>query len=201
MSTIPSLSSLPSNPKVISPTTLAHVVLQTPQLEKMRHFYTTFLGGHVVHSAPFLVFITYDEEHHRIALLSQPHITAKAPSTAGLHHIAFTFPNLSALLTAYMQRKKHGIEPAWCVNHGPTSSIYYKDPDGNSIETQVDNFERVEDATEYMKGPAFEKNPIGVAFVPEEWIERLRNGESEEALMQRDDKDLERTLLEGDVIV
>lgn len=33
---------------------------------------------------------------------------------------------------------------------GSTTSIYYKDPDGNMLETQVDNFDSVEEATKFM---------------------------------------------------
>lgn len=38
-------------------------------------------------------------------------------------------------------------------NHGPTTSLYYRDPDGNQIETQVDNFETAEEATAFMNSP------------------------------------------------
>ena len=71
------------------------------------------------------------------------------------------------------------------MNHGPTTSIYYRDPDGNELETQVDNFKDADEATEFMKSKAFADNPIGVDFDPEEFITRLQNGEKEEVLMKR----------------
>ncbi len=48
-----------------------------------------------------------------------------------------------------------GIEPYWCVHHGLTVSMYYADPDGNQMEFQVDAFESMEEAGEYvyMRGP------------------------------------------------
>jgi catechol-2,3-dioxygenase len=171
--------------KVLSPSTLAHVVLRTAQFKRMTDFYVDFLGGHVTVGNDFLSFITYDEEHHRIALIGDPSTGAKAKNTSGLEHIAFTFPTLSALLLAYRQRKSHGILPAWCVNHGPTTSIYYKDPDGNMLETQVDNFDSVEAASDFMNGKEFLENPIGTDFDPDDMIQKIKNGTPESELKRR----------------
>lgn len=55
------------------------------------------------------------------------------------------------------------------------------------IETQIDNFESSEEITAYMGSEAFGRNPVGVAFEPESWIERLRGGEEEAVLLGRDD--------------
>lgn len=73
----------------------------------------------------------------------------------------------------------------WCVNHGPTTSFYYKDPDGNKIEAQVDNFDTVEEAAAFFYTPEFAENPIGVDFDPEELIRRLRTGENRKSIMKR----------------
>jgi hypothetical protein len=63
------------------------------------------------------------------------------------------------------------------VHHGVTASLYYRDPDNNVLETQFDTFENSDDANDYMASPDYAENPIGVDFDPEEWIERLKNGE------------------------
>lgn len=171
--------------KVLSPTVLAHVVLRTANLQRMTHFYTTFLGGQVTHSNPTIAFITYDHEHHRIALIGIPHATPKVRNSCGLEHIAFTFPDISSLLLAYRQRKAHGMAPVWSVNHGPTTSIYYKDPDGNMLETQVDNFDSVDEAAGFMAGKHFAENPIGTDFDPEDYIRRIGAGEGEASMKKR----------------
>ena len=132
-----------------------------------------------------LCFIAYDDEHHRIALVGLPDTGPKVPTSAGLHHIAFTFPTMSDLLLSYRQRKAKGILPVWSVNHGPTNSIYYKDPDGNMLETQVDNFDTVEEATQFMAGKEFMENPIGTDMDPEDYIARLKKGEPEANLRPR----------------
>lgn len=170
---------------VKSPSKLAHVVLRTRNLRMMVQYYTTFLGAEVIYENDILVFLSYDDEHHRIALIQAPGTQAKVPTSCGLEHIAFSFDSLQDLLLAYRQRKQKGITPLWPVNHGPTTSIYYRDPDGNEIETQVDNFQDAEKATEFMKSKAFAENPIGVDFDPEDFIRRLENGEEAEKLQKR----------------
>lgn len=102
-------------------------------------------------------------------------------------HIAFTFDSLDDLFLAYRQRKAKGILPFWCINHGVTISLYYKDPDGNVLETQFDAFTNSDDASAYMLSPAFATNPIGVDFDPEEFIERIKKGDSFAALTHRPD--------------
>lgn len=128
-----------SNPgsEVLSPSSLAHVVLRSSNFSAMRDFYKIFLGATASFESDDLAFLTYDEEHHRIAIINMPHLGAKDSNKRGLDHIAFTYPTLDTLALAYLQRKANGILPAWPVNHGPTTSIYYLDPDGNRLETQV----------------------------------------------------------------
>lgn len=170
---------------VLRPASLAHVVLRTANLDKMSEFYVNFLGGDVVYSNNMISFITFDEEHHRIALIGIPDTAPKMPLTCGLEHIAFTFSNLADLLLAYRQRKAVGIDPVWCVNHGPTTSIYYKDTDGNMLETQVDNFDTVEEATAFMSSEKFSENPIGTDFDAEDLIAALQRGEDQDLLKKR----------------
>lgn len=45
--------------KVLSPSKLAHVVLQTNKFEHMKRFYLSFLGGRLVKESGPLAFITY----------------------------------------------------------------------------------------------------------------------------------------------
>jgi hypothetical protein len=100
-------------------------------------------------------------------------------------HIAFTHSSLRELLTAWTGRKNIGIEPVWTVNHGPTMSMYYRDPNGNHIEMQADVFETAEEATQYMMGPEYSENAIGADFDPEDLLRRLDAGEPEKKLMER----------------
>ncbi|EXJ76297.1 uncharacterized protein A1O5_00805 [Cladophialophora psammophila CBS 110553] len=171
--------------KVISPSKFAHIVLRTNKFNEMVNYYKNFLGAEVIHENEYLAFLSYDEEHHRIAIIGVPGTKDKDPKTCGLEHTAFSFDTIPDLLLAFRQRKDHGIHPAWSVNHGPTTSIYYRDPDGNQIETQVDNFDHPDDATKFMASKSFAENPIGVDFDPEDYIRRLSEGETEANLKKR----------------
>ncbi|KAI0505699.1 Glyoxalase/Bleomycin resistance protein/Dihydroxybiphenyl dioxygenase [Xylaria bambusicola] len=171
--------------KVLSPKALAHVVLQTPQVSTMAKFYKTFLGAEASFETDSMTFLTYDEEHHRVAIIGMPGLPGKVEKSAGLHHVAFTYPTLSTLFTAYKQRKAFGILPVWCTNHGVTTSLYYRDPDGNRLETQVDNFDTNEETTAFLTGPEMRENPLGVDFDPEDLIRKLESGVPEAEIKKR----------------
>jgi len=70
--------------KVLRPTYFAHAVLRTANWGPMAEFYKTFLGGHATWEREGLSFITYDEEHHRVAILQIPETGPKVPSSSGL---------------------------------------------------------------------------------------------------------------------
>lgn len=171
--------------KVKSPAHLAHVLLKTTQLEEMIKFYVKFTGGNVAFRGKSMAFIAYDEEHHRIAIGAMPNTTPKDHRSSGLEHIAFTYDNLNDLVESFEQRKQLGMQPIWCVNHGPTTSIYYQDPDGNHLETQVDNFDTPGETTEYMMTPEFAVNSVGFDFDPEELAARVHGGEDHKSIKRR----------------
>lgn len=170
---------------VTRPVSLAHVVLRANDFPAMRQFYLTFFSARVAHENPMICFLAYDDEHHRIALANTQAPGKTAPKDSPLLHIAFTFADLGALLLAYRQRLLHGIRPFWCVNHGPTISLYYRDPEGNVIETQHDVFATAEEASAFMLSEEFIENPIGADFDPEDMIARLRAGEEERVVVER----------------
>jgi catechol 2,3-dioxygenase-like lactoylglutathione lyase family enzyme len=174
-------------PRAASPPKLAHAVLRTSRYEQMVDFYKKLFDAHATFESEMLTFLTYDEEHHRIALLNVTGLAQQKPGVAGVHHIAFTYASMADLISTYERVEKLGIEPVWCTNHGPTTSIYYRDPDGTQLELQVENFDTIEQSTAFFKSKAFAENPIGVDFDPAELARRLRSGEPESALKQRPD--------------
>src|ERR1700742_4383156 len=95
------------------PKYLAHVVLQTNQLNTMVEFYKKFLNAHSSYENSYASFLTYDEEHHRIAIVEIPGVGKRIPKAAGLQHMAFAYETLEDLAASYLQRKANGIEPLW----------------------------------------------------------------------------------------
>ncbi|MEO6570670.1 MAG: VOC family protein [Ilumatobacteraceae bacterium] len=164
----------------------AHVVYQTGQPQEMRDWYCAVLDGHVVYSDEMLSFITFDDEHHRVALLHPPApMEKKGALTASVHHTAYTFENVDDLLDRYVLLRDKGVLPAVCIAHGVTSSMYYRDPDGNFVEMQIDAFDRPDDATAYMNGPEYAADSVGPGFDPEAMLEARRNGATTEELTSR----------------
>jgi catechol-2,3-dioxygenase len=167
-----------------APNRLAHVVLITGQKDVMVQWYCTVLNAHVQIETDAATFITYDHEHHRIAIAEIDDAVHPTRKHTGLSHIAFTFDALEDLLTSFEELRAAGIVPFWTVNHGTTSSIYYADPDGNRVELQVDNFATSEEGNEYLRSDRFAANPLGVRFDPAVYLNRLRAGESAVELMR-----------------
>ena len=174
-------------PSVISPAKLAHFVIRTSRFEELVDWYMTVLGAVPAFKNDILAFLSYDEEHHRVAILNVPDLKPQPEGVVGVHHNAFTYATLADLLATYERLRDKGIKPVFPINHGPTTSIYYADPDGNQIELQVDNYDTIEEATAFFYSDAFAENPIGVEFDPEDLIRRLREGESEEDVKRRPD--------------
>jgi hypothetical protein len=133
-----------------------------------------------------LTFLTFDDEHHRVALLHPPiPMQAKTATTAALHHSAYTFDSIDALLERYTMLRDKGIAPAVCIAHGVTTSMYYQDPDRNFVELQIDRFPEPDQATAYMLGPEYAADSVGPAFNPEDLLAARRAGASAEELSDR----------------
>jgi len=173
------------DPAIPTPVKLAHVVLRTTRYDALRHWYTTVLNASVQFEDPFLTFLTYDAEHHRIAIANMPGAEPRSAASDGVDHFAFTYATLADLLHTYARLKADGIVPYWCINHGPTTSLYYRDPDGNQIELQVDNFPNQAALHAWFRSGAFAANPIGVNFDPDVLLARLERGDPLAELVQQ----------------
>ncbi len=156
--------------------TLAHVVLQTTDMARLKNWYLEVLDARVVYENENSAFLTFDDEHHRLAILQIPGLTERTPLTVGMAHTAYTFDTLAALMAKYRELKDAGITPRVPVQHGVTTSLYYRDPDGNMVELQIDNFATPEEATSYMDGEEYGSDFIGPSFDPDQMAEALAAG-------------------------
>lgn len=169
------------------PSKFAHVVYCTRRFEDMVAWYENVFEAKVQYQNPLIAFLTYDDEHHRFAFINmdefKPDGAAESGiSDVGVNHVAYTYANLGDLLDTYARLKASGIKPYWPVHHGITLSLYYRDPDGNRMEFQVDCCS-LEDATAYMHTDAFAANPVGVAIDPDALLSRYKSGEPVEDLL------------------
>jgi catechol-2,3-dioxygenase len=160
-----------------SPKKLSHIVLQTNRRREMIDWYCTVLGAEILYEAERISFISYDDEHHRVAFLDPGPLAERQSDAAGLNHVAFTFGGLEDLIDNYQRLKQIDIRPHRCVNHGVTTSMYYHDPDNNQVELLVDNFATATEGKAYMRGRSkTDKNPVGVVYEPDELVARIRGG-------------------------
>src|ERR1700737_4619420 len=93
---------LPGDAAIV-PKKLAHLVLKTSNYEAMVDWYLKVLNARVALAVPHVSFLTFDDEHHRIAIVRVPRLAKHDPNTCGMDHIAFTYASISV--------------PSWRVAH------------------------------------------------------------------------------------
>lgn len=184
--------------KVIHPT-LHHYGLTTANLKTMSQWYATVLGMSVVfettsplgENAPITVsaaWVTNDAANHRIGLIAMPQLTTDPQKSAHtrLQHIAYEYSSLDDLLDSCIRLKEEGIVPLLSADHGPTISIYYADPDGNSVELFADTFGDWEKSGHFMRtSPEFAARPMGSYIDPEKLVAARAAGASAAEIHQR----------------
>ncbi len=167
---------------------LHHVTLKTTRQREMADWYEKVVGMKANHYGPFGAWLTNDAANHRVALLVAPglHDDEQKIAHTGIHHLAFEYPDLDSLMSTYERLREEGITPHACLDHGLTTSMYYVDPDGNSVELQVDNFGDWNRSSEWMRtAPEFQANPIGVNTDPQRLYEAWKAGADAAELHRR----------------
>jgi catechol 2,3-dioxygenase-like lactoylglutathione lyase family enzyme len=169
------------------PSYIAHFVIRTSRFSETLQWYKNLLDAHEVYHQPGLCFLTYDEEHHRLAIVEHEYLSDFDDAVAGIDHVALAMESISDLADFYERAKSPGIVPFWCINHGPTTSLYYQDPNGARIEFQCDQISYPGGAAAFFASAEFAKNPLGIEFDPDELFNRVRKGEAIESLLARPD--------------
>lgn len=171
----------------VRPSYIAHFVIRTSRFGQTVQWYKDLLGAHEVYHQPGLCFLTFDDEHHRIAVAEDEDLKDFAANMAGIDHVALTMSSIFDLAEFYDHAKSKGLLPFWCINHGPTTSLYYKDPNGCRIEFQCDQVNYPGGAAAFFSSPEFAKNPLGIEFDPDELFARVRKGEAPDTVLARPD--------------
>jgi catechol 2,3-dioxygenase len=173
--------------RVIHPR-LHHVFLKTPRLEEMKEWYRVVLGMSPNFEWDDGAFLTNDEANHRLVLFTSAQIADDPDkiTRAGLHHIAYEYADCDELFDTWSRLKAAGIEPHACLDHGLTTSFYYLDPDGNSLELQYDNFGDWAGSTEFIRtSEDFRAEPIGQPVDPAALVAARAEGASMEEIHRR----------------
>ena len=148
-----------------------HVTIKTSRLQEMVDWYKLVIGVEVNFQDANNAWTSNDAANHRVAFLSVPGLSDDPDKIRhnGMHHSAFEYANFGDLMESYARMKAAGVVPAFALDHGLTISLYYRDPEGNYVELQSDNFGDWAASTQFMRtSPDFQSNPIGTFFDPEQ---------------------------------
>jgi catechol-2,3-dioxygenase len=108
-------------------------------LERSKKFYSDVLGFKVLEEDPEHggTFMALPGQSHAIDLFQVKDLEAaqrQTPGVRGLGHIAFRVDSEAALKDAYADLRAHGVEISRTIDHVSQKSIYFADPDGNTLE-------------------------------------------------------------------
>lgn len=161
------------------PEYISHIGLRAWKYAEMVEWYGKVMGAEVRHRNEFLAFMAFDDEHHRLVIFTDPD-TVERPATAhGIDHIGYGVRDHGHLVEIYERLRDEGIMPFAPVNHRFTTSLYYRDPDGNEVEFSADNFPTKEECSAFVMSDAMAEigyPPFGYAFDPEELARLHRSG-------------------------
>ncbi len=118
---------------------IGHVLLRVLDLERSKKFYSEVLGFRVLEEDPAHggTFMALPGQSHCIDLfqVKDPDTARRqTPGVRGLGHIAFRVESEAALGEAYAALREHGVEITRTIDHVSQKSVYFDDPDGNTLE-------------------------------------------------------------------
>jgi catechol-2,3-dioxygenase len=120
-------------------TKIGHVNLRCSDEELSRWFYCDVLGFRITERDPQHggIFMTLGENFHTLDISQHPRPErAQKPrrDQIGVLHIAFQVASYDDLREAYVSLLDNGIEITGATEHVNQRSIYFRDPDGNTLE-------------------------------------------------------------------
>ncbi|HVF36957.1 MAG TPA: VOC family protein [Sphingomicrobium sp.] len=165
---------------------IGHFGLRTKNVDRAVEWYGRVFGADVRFRNEFAVFMSFDDEHHRLVIWDDGETDDKPDTAAGVDHIGFMCRDPGELAQHYERLKAAGVMPTACANHHFTSSLYYRDPDGNEVEISCDNFTTKQAANDFMKSEAMAAAMVppsfGGEFDPDELLRLHREGAPAEQL-------------------
>ena len=135
---------------MVSPKRVGHLVLNVKHVGKSTQFYTEVLGFQVALQKKDATFLTCGKIHHDLALFqASPMAPPVSKGGLGLNHMALQVEDFDMLTKYYHVLKDRELIDR-TTDHGMTSSIYLKDPDGNGIELFCNNQDNPADGLSMM---------------------------------------------------
>jgi catechol 2,3-dioxygenase len=118
---------------------LGHVLVRVLDLERSKKFYADVLGFQILEEDPAHggTFMALEGQSHCIDLFQVKDVELaerQIPGARGLGHIAFRVATEDDLRDANASLRAHGVEITRTIDHVSQKSIYFNDPDGNTLE-------------------------------------------------------------------
>lgn len=107
-----------------------------------------------------------------VAIFEMPGIREAPGVGPGLHHMQLRNASLSVLSERFRRLREIGVVPYRSMDHGPGTSLYYRDPDHNTVELAASNFTTAEDFAACLDSDAYKRNPAGKAIDPDSMLLR-----------------------------
>jgi catechol 2,3-dioxygenase-like lactoylglutathione lyase family enzyme len=124
------------------PEKLAHIVVNTPDIDRSTAFYRDVLGFKLSDwSEHQMSFLRCNPEHHSIAFNAAPH--------AAYNHTSWTMGSIDELFRAQGRVRAFGSPLMWGTGrHGPGSQVfnYFVEPSGYVVELIADGIEIADEA-------------------------------------------------------
>lgn len=123
----------------VTPQYMAHFVLRTQQPNVSTQFYDGLLGTDLVMETPFIRFLSFDDEHHRVGVMTGGVIgqgNARVPGSVGVHSLKWTYGSMPELVAAAKRLQRRGVLPVKILkdSSGDGVSIFFHDPDMSICE-------------------------------------------------------------------
>jgi catechol-2,3-dioxygenase len=118
-----------ASPVADRPLRLAHVNLNSKDVDATAGFYQSALGFRLADRSKAMAFVRCNSDHHAVVI-------AEAPVNS-LNHVAFLMPDMESVMRGSGRMIDNGFPIAWGVGrHGPGDNVfaYFLDPIGFVIE-------------------------------------------------------------------
>ncbi len=168
---------------------LGEIVLRTSRFEEMRRWYGLLLelepyfettmpdeseeerqrSGRWANQQRLCFFRLLLEHPYQqvLALFDVPGTGLDEPVGPGLHHLQLRDETLRTMAARHRHLKSVGIVPFRTLDHGPSLSSYYRDPDRNVVEISASNHVREDDFLTALDSREFRRNPSGRQVDPD----------------------------------
>jgi len=179
----------------LTPLRIGEVILKTARFEEMRDWYQMVVGlapfferkpppgttadalGRASDRRICFIRLALDYPYAQVlGLFEVPEVTGKPAHEPGLDHLQLRNANFDQLIERFELLRGVGIRPYRSANHGPGTSFYYHDPDGNRVELSGSNFATEREYLDYFASDSYRRNPSGIEIDPDDYAARFRAG-------------------------